>query len=104
MPKTFKFPQSSEWWTILQHKMDTNKQAVAQSINNHSISMNFYCAFNVVSVMILNCNNQMSLHGKLRALRINKFILLALDTLHNCGKSVSKRHPSARINGFMNDT
>ena len=53
MPKTFKFPQSSEWWTILQHKMDINKQAVAQSINNHSIPMNFYCAFNVVSVIIL---------------------------------------------------
>jgi len=44
----YKFPATSLWWKTLKEKINLNMQVVAQSVNNESIPMNFYCAFNVV--------------------------------------------------------
>lgn len=48
----YKFPATSLWWKTLKEKINLNMQVVAQSVNNESIPMNFYCAFNVVQKLL----------------------------------------------------
>jgi len=46
---TFTYPPGSAWIQSLDEKMNANKEIVRRSIEDTSLPMNFYCAFNAVS-------------------------------------------------------
>lgn len=54
-PRKFVFDENSEWWKILNDKLEKNRVSVQKSAQDKTVPLNYYAAFDEVT-----CNHGIS--------------------------------------------